>query len=208
MGIKNNDLDSVLVTWIAQCEVAIARKIDRQLSEVEVTEFYSGTGTNTFWLRHTPVQFISSLSIDHEGYAGQGTGDYTEVLQAGVDYALRVDQPTGSGIASMSGRVWKINGTWPRPQASVGALNSVPGDGMGNIKVTYKAGWPSGSAPADLVLAVTQMVAQIKLTRGEGMPLQSENMDYYNYTRVNPADMAKMLGSVESLIAPFKRLVV
>lgn len=208
MGIKNNDLDSVLVTWIAQCEVAIARKIKRQISQVELTEFYSGTGTNTLWLRGTPVQSITSLSIDDAGYAGQGPGGYTEVMQAGTDYALFVDQPTGSGIASMSGRVWKINGTWPRPQASIGALNSVPGDGMGNIKITYVAGWPADSMPPDLVLAVTQMVVQIKSTRGDGVPLQSEGMDYYNYTRVNPADLAKMLGSVESLIAPFKRLVV
>lgn len=211
IGITGTQYDTVIATWINQCEAALSRLLKRQLSQVTITEFQSGTGDSNMWLRATPVQSITSLFLDNNGYGGQAPGAFgadTELLQ-GVDFYLDHDLPqTGDAVKSLSGKLVRISGRWDRPLQNVGLLNSVPGDGTSNIKVTYVAGWAEGEAPDDLTLALIQMVTQIKSSRGDGMPLQSEGMDYYNYSRISPADMHKTIGSVESLVKPWKRIVI
>lgn len=211
IGITGTQHDAVLATWINQCEAALSRLLKRQLSQVTITEYQSGTGDSTMWLRATPVQSITSLFLDNNGYGGQAPeafGADTELLQ-GVDFYLDHDLPqSGGAVKSLSGKLVRIGRRWDRPLKNIGLLNSVPSDGSSNIKITYVAGWAESEAPDDLTLALIQMVTQIKSNRGDGMPLQSEGMDYYNYSRISPADMHKVIGSVESLVKPWKRIVI
>lgn len=208
-GISGSAEDAFLTQILLQVEASLQRHIGRQIEAATVTEYYDGDGTNSLWLRRTPVQSITSVYQDEDARYASADSPFpaSTLLTAGTDYALRVDQPTGGATASMCGRLYRIGTVWSRPFARRGdLLVSSPGDPIGNIKVTYVAGW--SSVPADIVLAVHQMLGQIRMQRSAGGPLQSESLDYWSATYLTPDKIAQSLGSVEWLIKSYKQVVI
>jgi len=204
-GISGTAEDAFLTQILPQVEAALAAEMGRQIESANVTEYYSGTGTNSLWLRKTPVQSITSAYQDDDAYFGTASDPFpaATLLTAGTDYALQVDQPTGGGTASMGGRLFRIGGVWSRPFAArSGTLLAAPSDAIGNIKVTYVAGW--STVPTNIVLAVHLMLAQFRNQRGTGGPLQSESLDYWSATYMTPDTIASAVGSVQYLIKTYK----
>lgn len=211
LGITGTGEDTFLNQIGPQCEAALLASLGITVEQTTFTEFYSGTGKPRLYLRNTPVQSITTIHSRSDLYFGDGEAETAaDLLTAGVDYTLARDQQSsGSNIKSKSGIVHRIGGLWERPRAShESLLASSPGDGLGNIKVVYVAGWPSGSIPADIKLALNQMIAQVRASAKKGQPYQSESVDYYSYSAFAPADIAKAVGSVQYLVKNHKKIVL
>lgn len=212
LGITGTDEDTFLDQIGQQCEAALLNDLKRTVEQTTVTEYQSGTGTNRLYLRRTPVQSITTIHVRGDLYYGDGDAEAAaDLLTAGTDYALARDQETtGSNIKSKTGLLYRIGAVWERPSAIRDGLLSVSpdGDGIGNVKVVYVAGWPSGSIPADIKLALHQMIGVVRASAKKGQPYQSEGVDYYNHTAFAPADIAQALGSVQSLIRPYRKLIL
>lgn len=210
LGIASGDTsrDTFLDQIGPQCEAALLNKLKIIVEQTTVTEFLPGTGKNRLFLRRTPVQSITTIHARSDLYYGDGSAPTSaDLLTAGTDYALARDQEfTGSNIKSKSGIVYRIGGVWERPRGSSELLASGLADDIGNIKVVYVAGY--SSVPADISLALNQMIAVLNESASQGGALQSESLDYWSGTKFSPADMARALGSVSDLIAPYKKLVI
>lgn len=209
LGITTTDEDTALTQWLTQVEAAIKAHVGGPIESEAVTEYYSGNGTNRLCLRNVPVQSITSVYLDDGAYFGTSSSPFAAATQlvAGTDYALEVNQPTGGAIASTTGVLYRLNGLWPRLYGRQGGLlNAIPTNGLGNIKVTYVCGW--ATVPADIVLAVHQMMATIRQSAENGQPVQSESLDYWSATYLDPSKMAAALTSVQSLLKRYKRWAV
>lgn len=171
------------------------------------TEYYSGHGNQFLKLRQRPVQSVSSVYLDNAGYWGEGTDAFSSEtrLTPGRDYALVRDN--GDAVEqSLSGQIARLGGVWDQPATRVaGLLTSVPGQGLGNIKVTYAAGF--APVPLRYQLACQQMVASVRSTRSLGAAVQSESYDYYQYQLAPAAEQALTLGSVKQLLADLREWV-
>jgi len=171
------------------------------------TEYYDGTGSRELVLRHRPVQSITSVYVDDDGYYGEGSSPFAsaDLLTAGEDYCLKRDNASESE-ASLSGVLLRIGSVWSRPSARVsGLLSSVRGNATGNIKVTYVAGYLR--AQPDVALATNQLIAELRRSARDGGALQSESYDYYSYTRQAASEQLTTLSSAMSLLRRFKRWV-
>lgn len=169
------------------------------------TEYYSGDGTRMLQLKQRPVQSVSSIYVDSSGYYGQGTDAFASstLLTAGQDYALALSNAT----ESESGVVYRLGDVWSGVNAApVDQLRYQGETGLGNIKVTYFAGY--APIPYDLQAACEMMIARFWTTLSKGGALQSESLDYYSYTRLSPELEQKALDGVASMLAPYRQLVL
>lgn len=206
LGLSSSEETTALTQWLAQADAAIKRYIKRDIEEATYTEYYCGDGSNILQLRQYPVQSITSIHVDADGYFGYGSGafDTADLLTAGTEYALARD--SSATEASRTGHVIRIGGVWPgMSQRAAGLLASHPGLAIGNIKVVYVAGYDN--VPADLALACCQFVSRIRNAAQKGGALQSESLDYYSYT-LDTAGEAMALDSVKSLLSNYKQWVL
>ena len=172
------------------------------------TEYYDGTGKRDFQLRQRPVQSIASLYLDPSAAYGEATDAFAAatLLTAGTDYNLARDA-NPYPEKSRSGWVVKIGGVWPRPGEGVsGLLGSYPGSSNGSIKVTYTAGFVT--IPADLVLAVCQLVAEMRRTSSSGGVMQSESFYGYSYSLADASTQVESLSSVKSILNRYKPIAI
>lgn len=167
------------------------------------TEYLEGSGGRTVAVRERPVREITDLWLDESAAYGEASGAFAAAtkLTAGIDYNLVRDgsfaEPGKSGLIVRLGR------SWSRPhEHRDGLLSAQPARANGNIKVTYVAGYVS--IPADLALAVHQLVAQIRRASSLGMAPQSESYDYYRYTLPRGGDD---LTQMRQLLARYRPLV-
>ncbi len=171
----------------------------------KLTEYYAGTGSPELVLRERPVQSITSVYEDDEAYWNQGPGAFaTDTLLAqGVDYALDYK----NAAISLSGVLVRLNAVWPNVTARGSGLLSFESlSGRGNLKVTYVSGY--GEPPADITLAVHQMIAEIRVTGPMGGGLTSEHLDYYSYNRASASEQALMLTSAKALLRSYRPIVM
>jgi len=167
------------------------------------TEYLEGNGGRTVALRERPVREITDLWLDESAAYGEASGAFSAdtKLTAGVDYNLVRDgsfaEPGKSGLIVRLGRSWSR----PREHRD-GLLTAEPARANGNIKVTYVAGYVS--IPADLALAVHQLVAQIRRASSLGMAPESESYDYYRYTLPRGGNE---LTQMRQLLARYRPLV-
>lgn len=209
MGIAAADtsIDAWLNQVIPQVDLAIRNELGREVIEYRagIVEYLDGNGLQNLYLRHTPVQSITEVRLDHAGYAGQGAGfGSTTVLTAGTDYYLRKDDVNGW---SRAGTLVRINAVWPRRNVRTqGQLTGGWVPGQGNVMVTYVAGYTSSAnaAPADLTLAANQVIAQLRSRRTTGMPLQSESLGEYSYS-LAAVQQALMTGDVPAILARYRK---
>jgi hypothetical protein len=171
----------------------------------KLTEYYGGYGTPELVLRERPVQSITSIYEDGDGNWGRTAGAFASdtLLVDGTDYALDLK----NSAVSLSGIVERLNGVWPNVTGrGAGLLGAEPLPGRGNIKVTYIAGY--GEPPDDVVLAVHNMIAEVRITGPMGGALTSESYEGYSYTRASASEQAAMLSSAKALLRNYRPLIM
>lgn len=171
-----------------------------------LTEYYNGTGTPDLWLRERPVHSIASIYEDSGAYWGNASGAFASATQLtdGTDFSLM--QENERAEESESGLVLRIGSVWPSSTRQGGTLVAAQRYGVGNIKVTYTAGY--ANLPWNIRKACHGLVEEMRLTAGKGGPMQSESMDYYTYQRMSASELKEQLPSVRSLLRKYKEIVV
>lgn len=198
--------DALLTQLLDQASAAIESHCQRRFEAGSRTEYYSGDGTEILLLRHTPVRSVTNVWLDADGYWGDGVSAFAsaDLLVAGTDYALARDNASDDEV-SRSGILRRIGNIWPAARRQPdGLITVVDGPGIGNVKVEYAYGYTE--VPADLQLACVQLAGQVFKQRD--LSLTQEQYEDYSYTRAAAADVAQMLGSVVSLLKPYKKWVL
>lgn len=208
LGVSDTSLDDVIDLLIPQAEEMIKGYLQREIEQTTYTEYYGGTGDQVLVLNQVPVQSITSVHEDRDGYYGDGTDAFpaSTALVEGTDFVLKKDDATNTEV-SKSGILYRIGKAWPRPRMTTrGQLSNSPGYGMGNIKVVYVAGW--ATVPSDIAFAANKLVVSMLETRGKSGRLVSESIEDYSYNLAGADDEAKMLDSVKGSLSRYKRVVI
>ncbi|WP_339730097.1 phage head-tail connector protein [uncultured Gimesia sp.] len=208
LGISDTSLDTVLAVLIPQADSIIKGYLQREIEQATYTEYYSGSGNQVIVLNQTPVQSITSVNEDSDGYFGDGTDAFpaTSLLFEGTDYVLRKDDATATEV-SKSGILYRIGKAWPRPSSRLrGQLSSAPGLGLGNLKVVYVAGW--ATVPADIQFAANKLVTSMLESIDAGGRLESESIEDYSYTLSGAEAAGKFLDSIKGSLSRYKRVVI
>ena len=178
LGISDSSEDALLNLLIADADAAILGYIGRTIEQATLTEYYSGDGTQMLLLKQRPVTAVTSVHVYQSGYSGQGSGAFASSTEwtAGEDFYIRTvvenESNTGELVAIKGPGTFtadhqpKTWGEWPR--------------GTGNIKVVYTAGY--STVPSDLAGACRILVAWMRASRDNGMPVKSEKLGAYSYT--------------------------
>lgn len=174
---------------------------------VQYTEFYGGDGTQKLKLKQRPVISVDSLYYDQTAYYGTGTDPFNSstLLVEGTDYVLKRDNASQTEV-SLSGHVYGIGRVWTRPTGHpYGMVSQWPGDALGNIKITYKAGW--FPIRDDLQLACNQFVSLVRAMKNQGAGLKSEQYDYYRYELQPMLEQDQQMGGIRQLLSPYRKWV-
>lgn len=170
------------------------------------TEYYSGSGTQKLKLKHRPVFTTPTIQmfIDSGGYWGSATDAFNATNTAktyGTDFALKIDQADGT---SRSGILIRLGDYWPKPQVrQVGYLSPFLGDGNGNVKVIYTAGWTIDTLPAPIRSACNLLTAKLLNVFPIGMELNSENYEERGLGIV-VSEKLKLMSLVAQMLYPYK----
>ncbi|QDT94743.1 phage head-tail connector protein [Gimesia aquarii] len=208
IGVGDTSLDNVIDLLIPQADAIIKGYLQRDVEQVTYTEFYNGTGNQALILNQAPVQEIISVHEDRDGYYGDGMDAFpaSAALTQGIDFVLRKDEITVATV-SKSGILYRIGKTWFRPRyRQHRQLSNAPGIGIGNIKVSYIAGW--SVVPTDIQFAANKLVISMLESRSKAGRLQSENIEDYSYRLANGEDEVQALDSVKTSLARYKRIVI
>lgn len=202
------DFTQATLDLAPQVVALIEEYLGRKLEQATYTEFYSGNGTPYLPLRHRPVQSITALYLDEAAGYGDAPGAFgpETLLTPGTDYALVRDQPDGS---SRSGLVARLGDAWPRPVVrSAGVIAPALGDGFGNIKVTYTAGY--ATPPPDLQLAVSLTLKHVWELGRRGALTQSESHPDagYSFSLAVPTGYDIFPAHVKRILARYKNVAV
>lgn len=166
------------------------------------TEYYTGDGTSELVLRQRPVRSITSVYVDGDAYFGEASNAFEsgDQLTAGTDFVLH--RRTTDTEASTSGVLLRLNNVWPRSTSRIpGLLTEVSGAPIGNIKVTYLAGYKQ--IPHDLIWATNQLVAEMRRTAESGGGFQSESYDGYSYAMSALNSQTSDAASVREVLADY-----
>lgn len=190
-GISNLDTtqDSFITQVIPYVSSLIADNLNRPFFLASnpanpLVQFYNGNGTSQMVLRLWPVQSITEIRLNDEGYWGEVAGSFgtATLLTQGQDYALRLDGVDGS--FSKSGIVYRINMVWDTQYARGPLMLAYyPTDGRGNIKVTYTYGFDK--IPPDLEWVANMAVTRMMQTAQNGYPFKEEHYENYGYSLGN-----------------------
>ena len=205
LGISDGAEDALLSQLVSQAEAVIKSEVGANIEQASYTEFYCGDGGRALVLRQRPVQSITSIHVDNQGFFGEASGAFSDdsLLAAGEDYALQRDHASDVE-QSHSGIVLRMGAVWPAAPARFrGLLAQGARRGIGNVKVEYVAGY--ATPPADLVLAANNLIAVLRRTASAGAPIRSERLDYYSYNLGGDSAAARQLGAIRSTLARYKR---
>jgi len=208
LGISDTSLDAVIDLVLPQADAIIKGYLQRKIEQDTYTEYYSGSGDKVLLLNQTPVQSITSVHVDSDGYYGDGTDAFpaSSALVEGTDFVLRKDDATETEV-STSGILYHTGKGWPRPSSRLqGQLTSAPGLGMGNIKVVYVAGW--AAVPFDIQFAANKLVISMVQSIDQSGRLESESIEDYSYALAGAEDEGKFLDSVIGSLAHYKKIVI
>jgi hypothetical protein len=199
--------DAVIESAISKAESIISNASRYLYSSQALTEYYSGSGLTTLVLRYRPVTAIASIYVDDSGYYGSASGAFaaSTLLTSGVDYALDISRANFSetGIVHRIGMVWS---NYIKKYGADLVGSHLPG--IGNIKVTYTAGFDglTNAVPGDHKLLAILLARQIaKTVANAGLDFSSESFEYYSYSlkQESPGDYA----TIKSLMASITDVV-
>jgi hypothetical protein len=140
--------------------------LNLKLAGVEqAIETFLGSGGEVLVLTRKPVVSVTSVWEDPGGYYGTvaDSFDATDtLLTSGEDYAVDVHG------ANKAGRLVRIGKSWPAmARRHRGSLADTWGKSRGTVKVTYVAGFQTGSVPADVLdAAVAEAAARWQVRTG------------------------------------------
>ena len=183
----------------------VKQQLNRNLESQQYLEYYSGDGSPLLLLRQYPVTTVSLVCVDDAGWFGAGPDSFApnRNLIEGVDYALM----SGAIGLGSSGLLRRIGTVWSQPPArTFGVLGNLPGISRGNIQVQYTAGFPV--IPPAITLAVNALVlkqASLAAMGGAAAQLGYEDAHVGFFA---PADAAKVLGSIESILANYRSIAI
>lgn len=169
------------------------------------TEYYNGSGTQKLLLKSRPVYSnpVPQVFVDEGGYWASASGAFTQQgaqLVYGTDFALWIDTDEGK---SKNGILVRLTNYWPVPMVRQrGFLSPFVGEGYGNIRVTYTAGYSVDTLPAQLRYAANMLVARMRYVLPLGVELSSDSYEERSMGIVN--DKMKLMALVMPLILPFK----
>jgi len=135
LGVSDTSLDAVIDVLIPQADAIIKGYLGREIEQATYTEYYSGSGDQVIVLNQTPVQSITSVNEDRDGFYGDGTDAFpaSSLLVQGADYVLRKDDATNTEV-SKSGILYpRSTGKrpWIRSGEYQGGVCSWLGNGTG-----------------------------------------------------------------------------
>jgi len=181
IATANTSQDALLADLILEADDEIKEYLGQNIEQATYTEFYKGPGSNKLILRQLPVQSITSVHLDSDGYFGFGTTPFAtaDLLVAGTDYALDY---VSSAEYSESGLLYRIGSVWPCMRSNNGLLEDFPEKAIGNIKVVYVAGYPSGSVPKRYQAMATKYVCWKFATDVSAGIMSSESISDTSYS--------------------------
>ena len=171
--------------FIEQASSWIEEYLNRgDLGKKARTEYYSGTTTQNLMLRSRPVYLdpLPVVYVDINGFWGQASNSFTNpALTYGTDFCLNMEE-SPDGASSRSGILVRMNAVWERPWVRAATMQYTTltpyiGQGTGNVKVTYTAGWTTDTVPAMLRHACDTLVARMRHMFPMGLEFTSENYE-------------------------------
>ena len=212
----------VLTTYINAAETEIARRCNR----------YDDTDQGNHWLTHARVEYIDGECAEYVNLKFTPVSALSScvvVLSSGSTQTITTTNLTldGREIADLSsttpGRFGKLAWRWgSRPslynfdvggpfygQVDLGVYGMWTGFGGGpqRVKVTYTGGFQT--APADLVMAATQLAAQMYREKDSDPNVKSETLGDFSQTFIDglAADTLSRMGTFQTIIANYGRPV-
>ncbi len=203
-GIPASDTteDALLGLYITEASALIADWCGRTFSLNTWTEYYSGNNEPYLVLNDNPVVSVASVYENENLYYGTPSG--TDLLTPGSDYALELD---GNDGTSRSGTLIRLSGVWLRPYGyKFGLISPVPMPAVGNIQVTYTAGY--ATVPTAVQTACEMLVARMRQSRKHGALIRSEAVEDYQYSLALPdnADGGVFPPAVKMLLSPYRKI--
>lgn len=195
-GISNstNAEDSQYRQWIAEAEAGVKTFLrGRNLARTTYTnEYYDGPGRQTLILRQRPVTSVSDVRVDQNGRSGQASGAFSSnsVWTAGTDYFVRRQTEDEANPGEL---IAVRFGLWPR--------------GIGNIRVTYVAGYQNQNMPKDVQLAVHLLVSRIAEDAEHGRPVMSERLGSYSYTLLAGKNEGSEMASAAAMLMRYRNII-
>ena len=171
------------------------------------TEYYDGTGTQKLLLRSRPVYTSPAVKVyeDDQGFWGAASGSFdatTTELTYGTDFALMLDP--GEEGRSRSGILVRMNGYWERPSVRQrGYLSPFIGEGFGNVKVVYTAGYTVDTLPAQLRMAANLLIARLNYVWPLGVELGSESYEERSISIIT-SEKSKLFALVRPMLFGFR----
>lgn len=218
-SITTDDQDEQQSLYVDLVSNWIETEIGRKIALATYTEYYSG-GDIDLLTRQRPVQSVTSIHLDSNGFYGTGGGGFAAntLLTAGEDYALIPDEPGQTW--SKSGRIrWRGqsagDGAWGWGNfLSVGGLLSRDVGrrrgwpcGQGNIKVVYAAGWTESQVPTDLKMGALQFIQTLtSQTDNNRFQPTGESLGPYNYSASQLSYFAREVVGLSSTIRKYREV--
>lgn len=188
----------------------IEELLDRSLFLKERTEYYSGTGTQQLLLNCRPIIDPTSVVVvtNQTGYYGSNpnTSGETALEYGGNNgFAVKLDGNDNDGNPiSKCGILIRIGQYWEKPQVRTwGLLSPFLGNGFGNIKVTYTAGYTIDSMPALLRGACNFLVARLRYILPVGFELSGDSYEEKNYSFAS-SQKQYLIGQVWPMLQNFR----
>jgi hypothetical protein len=202
---NNNSEDKVLNYWIEQVADLIEEFLGRKFLKRSRTEYYSGSGTQQLLLKARPVFTTPTIEawVDFDGFWGASSGafDTSTALTWGDDFSLKIDQDDGT---SRSGILVRNNAFWPRKTIRASPyLSPFVTSGMGNIKVTYTAGYTVDTLPGDFRLAANLCIARLRSVMPLGVETNSESYEERSISVVT-SERLKLLALVGPMLNRYR----
>lgn len=207
LSITTATEDSFFDIVLPAVEAEVKIFLDRDIESQSYVDYYGGNGTRVLCLNEYPVTSVTDVREDAQGYFGSVTNSFgtDTVLVSGEDYVLAKD---GRNQLAEVGRLIRLNGVWPcRYEWKRGLLTAAVKPGIGNIKVTYTAGYAANAIPKDLQMGIWLLVAQIRLARKRGgMVYSGESLAEYSYSLQQMAKEQLELGTAAQLLSRYRRI--
>lgn len=219
LGIGSGDSseDDKIDLLIAAASAAVEAFCHRTFEATSYTEYADGPGWSDLILRHRPVNSVTSVQMDSNGFYGEAPNAFPAetTLTGGVDYVL----PKDGNSHSRSGLLKRIGGSgFAGGGRRFGLRPARRGPvwpyGTGNIKIVYNAGY--ANIPADIQQAVFTLLAWMRRSSPlGGGSITGETLGEYTYSLgqlTNAATSALStvgeMGSVRQLLSQYLELTL
>ncbi len=190
LGITDTAEDVRLTQWLDAVDQAVLSSLRRgPFVSTSHTEYHSGTDRHLLPLKYRPLTAVAGVWVDSAGFGGHGQDAFPDssewvIGREWFPMDLEETESNGSLLAA-------IHGFWPC--------------GQKNIKVVYTAGYTT--VPADLELAVHELVTAVRMGAEKGGIIGEETIGRYSYKLINgQAGTGDALVTARSILAKYREV--